>query len=425
MHWWLPLVLGCGPKRVQDATTLSFAVPTGDEATFDIAGAEGEWAPGPDARTLPLSAWVQVGETVAYTYVDPQQGASAQWRSEGVLHVRRVPLEPAGLVVLRDERRRELGLPDVPAWIEAYGPQPLPGTRWGGWRTDPRLAGRFHPDYPDDVQVLVGGGGLPFEGVWMSLRQCDDTGCTGALLNQPTKVPLSLGQPIRFRFADIGEAGLIAATTPDAEVPEDLVAAAQAFGATPEQMWDPDPQATAEERLLVPVFLWSRIGDALVYTHADMDGLQATWLNPRGQVQTQHIDVRPAGMQPLSSAEIEALELNPNPLGLQPPPEPFLYGEWRVDEVLGPLLGQSGDPDTLWVRPMFRTDGDTTPGQRLADELPSRARVIIRFCDEARCTGLLLDDLGVDGVERGAVARFDRSELWEGLPIAVIERASP
>src|SRR5262245_59420678 len=65
------------------------------------------------------------------------------------------------------------------------------------WRDDPRLAGRFHPDYPDDLQVLVHDGGPRFpppppELTWVRITGVDDAPPTpagvayrGTLLNAP------------------------------------------------------------------------------------------------------------------------------------------------------------------------------------------------------------------------------------------------
>ena len=49
------------------------------------------------------------------------------------------------------------------------------------WRSHPKLRGRFHPESPDDVQVLVHDGGpritdrLP-ETVWVTVTGCEDSG---------------------------------------------------------------------------------------------------------------------------------------------------------------------------------------------------------------------------------------------------------
>jgi hypothetical protein len=59
------------------------------------------------------------------------------------------------------------------------------------WRRDARLSGRFHPDFPDDLQVLLHDGGPLFstvrpEAVWARLlERVDDGVYRGILLNQP------------------------------------------------------------------------------------------------------------------------------------------------------------------------------------------------------------------------------------------------
>src|SRR5512142_1187570 len=58
------------------------------------------------------------------------------------------------------------------------------------WRTDPSLAGRFHQDYPDDLQVLVHDGGprftrLPPEMMWVHVTEKQGLAYAGTLLNVP------------------------------------------------------------------------------------------------------------------------------------------------------------------------------------------------------------------------------------------------
>ncbi len=43
-------------------------------------------------------------------------------------------------------------LPAQPGWLASYGPQPLADAPW---RHDPNLTGKFHKDFPDDIQALV------------------------------------------------------------------------------------------------------------------------------------------------------------------------------------------------------------------------------------------------------------------------------
>lgn len=58
------------------------------------------------------------------------------------------------------------------------------------WRTDPQLAGRFHPEYPDDLQVIVHDGSPRLtpnrpEVVWVTVTGYDGQFYRGVVLNQP------------------------------------------------------------------------------------------------------------------------------------------------------------------------------------------------------------------------------------------------
>jgi hypothetical protein len=74
------------------------------------------------------------------------------------------------------------------------------------WRDDPRLAGRFHPDFPDDLQVLVHDGGPrvsknPPELIWARIVAARDTDgdYDAVALNQPYQLS-SLKEGTRFVF---------------------------------------------------------------------------------------------------------------------------------------------------------------------------------------------------------------------------------
>lgn len=73
------------------------------------------------------------------------------------------------------------------------------------WRDHPRLKGRFHPDAPDDVQVLVHDGGPRLtdsspEAVWVTVTGCDaDDVFTGHVLNQPQQLE-SVVQGTEIKF---------------------------------------------------------------------------------------------------------------------------------------------------------------------------------------------------------------------------------
>jgi hypothetical protein len=72
------------------------------------------------------------------------------------------------------------------------------------WRTHPQLKGRFLPQHPDDLQVLVHDGGPRItdrrpEAVWATVTACDSEVFAGLVLNQPTQLrTVQQGQKIRF-----------------------------------------------------------------------------------------------------------------------------------------------------------------------------------------------------------------------------------
>lgn len=62
------------------------------------------------------------------------------------------------------------------------------------WRNDPALAGRFHPDYPDDLQVIVHEGGPRVtqarpELIWVRITGKQGEAYQGTLLNEPHQLP--------------------------------------------------------------------------------------------------------------------------------------------------------------------------------------------------------------------------------------------
>lgn len=61
------------------------------------------------------------------------------------------------------------------------------------WRAHPALADKFHPDFPDDLQVLIHDGGPRLsahhpELVWVRVTGGTGTELTGTVLNQPDQV---------------------------------------------------------------------------------------------------------------------------------------------------------------------------------------------------------------------------------------------
>lgn len=62
------------------------------------------------------------------------------------------------------------------------------------WRNDPALAGKFHPGYPDDLQVIVHEGGPRLtttrpELIWVRVTGKKGEAYQGRLLNQPHQLP--------------------------------------------------------------------------------------------------------------------------------------------------------------------------------------------------------------------------------------------
>ncbi len=76
------------------------------------------------------------------------------------------------------------------------------------WRTHPKLQGRFHADYPDDVQVIVHDGGPRFtdrqpELKWVRVTRCSASVFRGLVLNQPQQLlSISAGTEISFVVPD-------------------------------------------------------------------------------------------------------------------------------------------------------------------------------------------------------------------------------
>jgi hypothetical protein len=176
-----------------------------------------------DERLIPVGVWIRLPlpqhpEYVGYTYVDQEMGLSAQNfqehdpnNPESKVIIVRLPVGVPWEVLGEDEVRRR-GLPDVPAAVaEFYGPQPARGTLWGTWRTHPKLAGRFHPEFPDDLQVLVHDGGPRLtdrrpELIWVRVTGADGDVFFGSVLNEPQQLKtVEQGSRIRFVVPEGGE----------------------------------------------------------------------------------------------------------------------------------------------------------------------------------------------------------------------------
>jgi hypothetical protein len=91
-----------------------------------------------------------------------------------------------------------LGLPARPRWLHVV-------TASHPWRHDPALAGRFHDDFPDDVQVRFYLAPPYGEDMWVSTFGVDLTvgGYVGELLNTPKRdgTGLSPGSVVSYRAA--------------------------------------------------------------------------------------------------------------------------------------------------------------------------------------------------------------------------------
>ncbi len=169
---------------------------------------------------LPEPPWAEREPFLGFVYLDAEAGLSARGgRASDADVVERPSLTvrlPIGVPgrVLPDDEARTRGLPAAPAWLAAYGPQPPVD---GPWRRDPALRGRFHPRFPDDLQVLVHDGeprrtGKRTEVCWV--RVGADLGpapagggrlLAGVLLNQPhARTTIHAGDALRFLSAPGG-----------------------------------------------------------------------------------------------------------------------------------------------------------------------------------------------------------------------------
>lgn len=175
----------------------------------------------PDAP-WPVGVWVRLSlsnypNAIWFTYVDPQAGFSAATdflkglESSPEHCIARLPQQGVTCEPLSDEEILGLSLPAKPDWLRHYGPQPPPGTLYGTWRTDQRLKGKFHPEYPDDIQVLVHEGGPyiakhPPEVMWVRVTGSQEGIFLGIILNQPYGLSnITEGSIIKFMMPSGGE----------------------------------------------------------------------------------------------------------------------------------------------------------------------------------------------------------------------------
>ena len=141
-----------------------------------------------------ISANVGPDTYLLFAYNDPGAGPSARGvklagetptRDEARMAIERpshtVRLAGIQTIQLPNEWIEYLQLPIAPPWMAHVAPS------GGGtpWRTDPALAGRFHPQYPDDVEttfILLGKKTL--EKMWVRISEVvPRVGYRGVLLN--------------------------------------------------------------------------------------------------------------------------------------------------------------------------------------------------------------------------------------------------
>lgn len=355
------LVVSCARPEQR---LLSAAVSSGLSA-IEVNGPEGPWAPDPSGTLAPTGRWVQVGEVVAFLYVDSSEGLSAQWRTEpvgaaGSVQIRRLVGLPAGARILDGEAARALGLPEAPEWLAPYGPQPAPGTLYGTWRSEPAFARRLHIDYPDDLRVLIGtidaAGQIAYaEAVWARVLACDALRCTAALLNRPYQVPLEVGARLAFDLNGVAADRLPAAAA-DGEAPHEAVvhhaATAAAFAGALQDVasWVPDTSLPPEQRL-PPLGHWVAVGGELAFVFLGPRGAMA-WVPDRPEAsQFQPMPWRPVGLIVLPPDMLSQGQLPPAPQIPYPQPEPGTWGWWRFDPRTAWLFERpTPDPDVVWVR---------------------------------------------------------------------------
>jgi hypothetical protein len=104
------------------------------------------------------------------------------------------------------------------------------------WREHPKLRGRFHPEHPDDFQVIVHDGGPRFtqhkpELVWVTVTDCKNDVFVGRVLNKPEQLSLvSEGSVIKFLIPDGYEHGLMVTDNYLRERPDWIIQPCQQCG---------------------------------------------------------------------------------------------------------------------------------------------------------------------------------------------------
>ncbi len=166
---------------------------------------------------LPEPPWAEPEPFVGLVYLDAEAGLSAKGGRAGdptaaeqpSLTVR-LPIGVPGRVLSAEEVAAR-ALPAAPGWLHHFGPQPPADA---AWRTDPALRGRFHPRFPDDLQVLLHDGeprrsGKGPELCWLRVVDLDAASpgrYVGELLHAPHALTtVRAGDRLRFIAAPGGK----------------------------------------------------------------------------------------------------------------------------------------------------------------------------------------------------------------------------
>lgn len=354
-----------------------------------ILGADhGAWAPA-DPPELPLvGVWIEVGDTLAYTYFDQQAGLSARVDQGSLVWLYQLAYAPAEARVLDASEIAERELQDPPAFLEHQGEQPKPGTVYGAWRTTPELDHRFHVDYPDDMLVVLVTETSPAlvpEVIWVRVFECHVLQCRGVLVNQPKRGEARVGDVLEFDAAGVPRDRPPPAQIPGKPLSSDLrqlLIEHPEFEATVDdpRLWEPDLSVDPADRM-PPIGRWFFMGREVAYGMITINGPQAMVIYS-DRIVLRSMRWLPRGAELLTDEEIEEAGL-PKTLPLEeiyPQPEPGTWGTWRLREELAWLFKVPGEPDILL-------------GSMAGSPDPLRVRVTA--CAELACEGLLDSPHGV------------------------------
>lgn len=409
---WRVVLLGllgaCGPKQSSPQVAHSF-----DTSSLDIRLPTGDWTPDATApRPLPFGQWIAVGDDIAFTYLDWEQGPTAAIDGPHGRTLYRLTSLPAGARVLAGEDLQ--GLPATPDWLDRYGEQPPAGSTFGTWRNDPNLTHRFHADYPDDLRVLIPSD-EGFEVVWVSLRVQEGDTFIGALLNQPNNAPrLHVGSLLHFSLDGVALDRLPVAAALGEEPDVELMA----FAATSPRMggmlqddaaWEVDISVPAEERAL-PMNHYLIVGDTIGYVITTYTGPVYLGVAPDGSSMNMSMNWLPVGAQVLSAEDVATNGL-PETMQVEgAPPQPGPdnnWGWWRTAPELAWLFDDhASEPEEI------RVSLPVSPGDD-----PVLARAIVWDCNPHACSATLVEEapphatgtqllvplLGYDDATRGTV----------------------